>query len=80
LGVVGDKTPTYPDESGRASSPKGGTLSPNFMNFINPPTGSLPRSTAGQGRLYKLYELYRIFSFLKKSKYFSLSSGYFAFK
>jgi len=26
LGVVRDKTPTYPDESGITASPKGGTL------------------------------------------------------
>jgi len=50
--VVGSKTPTYPDESGTTTSPRGGILYSNFMNFINLSADSLPRSTAGQGRLY----------------------------
>jgi len=34
MGVVGSKTPTYPDESGRTTSPKGGTT--NFTNYSMP--------------------------------------------
>jgi len=40
-------TPTYPDESGRAPSPKGGIL---IKNLINRPT----RHAILRGRLYKL--------------------------
>jgi len=45
--VVGSKTPTYPDESGTTTSPRGGILYSNFMNFINLSADSLP---AGKGR------------------------------
>ena len=52
LKIIGVNPHLPRSTAGRTPSPRGGILSSNFMNFINLSADSLPRSTAGQGRLY----------------------------